>query len=123
MIRPLHLLVLLAAAGCASAPSAVPASSAPAAPAPQAPAPPAAAAARPSTGLELVIVPADADVEIEGVRRAPASAIASGTGGIVPLAPGVYRVSIRHPEYATWRAEVSVRTGVERIEVTLSEQR
>jgi hypothetical protein len=120
MLRSLSLVVALAAAGCASAPPAAPAR--PAAP----PGPVAATAvpaARPSTGLELVVAPGEAEVEIEGVRRAPASALASATGGVVALPPGVYRVSVRHPGYATWRAEVSVRSGVERIEVTLSERR
>jgi hypothetical protein len=120
MMRSLRLLaVSIVAAACASSP--------PAAPAPHPSAPPAAVgaapAALPATGLALTVVPGDAEVEIEGVRRAPASALAAESGGIVPLAPGVYRVSVRHPRYSTWRAEVSVGSAVERIEVTLSERR
>jgi hypothetical protein len=119
MMRPLRLLVVsIVLAACASPPPA-----APPAP-PSAPPPPRAdPAAVPATGLLLTVVPSDAEVEIEGVRRAPASTLAAERGGIVPLAPGVYRVSVRHPRYSTWRAEVSVGSTVERIEVTLSERR
>jgi hypothetical protein len=119
MIRSLRLLaVSIAAAACASSPPAVPP-----APVSAAPAPASAPAALPATGLALTVFPRDAEVEIEGVRRAPASTLAADSGGIVPLAPGVYRVSVRHPRYSTWRAEVSVGSAVERIEVTLSERR
>jgi hypothetical protein len=86
-------------------------------------APAAPAVARPASGLEFVVSPREAEIEIEGVRRAGAMALASESGGVVALPPGVYRVSIRHPGYATWRGEVSVASAVERIEVTLAEQR
>jgi hypothetical protein len=118
MDRSLHLTrCALAALACACGAPQV----RPAAPGPVAPAP--APAARPAAGLELVVLPREAEIEIEGVRRAPASALARESGGVVPLPPGVYRVSIRHPGYETWRGEVAVASGVERIEVTLAEQR
>jgi hypothetical protein len=117
MIRSLLLAVPIAAVACAcSAP--VPRTARVFTPPAKAP-----TAAAPVAGLALTVFPSDAEVEIEGVRRARASALSAESGGIVPLAPGVYRVSVRHPEYPTWRAEVSVGSTVERIEVTLSERR
>lgn len=41
-------------------------------------------------------------------------------GGVLALAPGIYQVSLRAPGFATWRAEVAVRTGTESIRVKLS---
>jgi hypothetical protein len=40
--------------------------------------------------------------------------------GVLGLAPGIYQVSLRAPGYVTWRAEVAVRAGREKIEVRLS---
>jgi hypothetical protein len=114
IVRTLALaLAPVLAAACASAPR------------PPPPAPPAPAAtppARPATGLHLVVHPPDAEVEIEGVRRGRAATLAADTAGVVPLAPGVYRVSVQRPGHEPWRAEVSVVDRVERIDVTLVER-
>lgn len=123
MIRSLRpLLAMLACAACASAPRPPPAP-APTpgptgAPDPAMVLPEVAPPAR--AGLQLMVAPPDAEVEIEGVLRAPAAGLAAKDGGFVPLPPGVHRVSVRRAGYHTWRAEVSVGTAVERIEVTLT---
>ncbi len=102
MIRSLRLLLAVVAALAAAC----------AAPPPQRQIAPAAHRPRalPRTGLQIVVAPKDGEVEIDGVRHREA---------IVPLAPGVHRVSVRRPGYATWRAEVSVSSRIERLEITL----
>lgn len=117
-ILPAGLLVAwcAACAGGARPPALAPARAAAGAPGPRAP-------AVPRAGLRLVVAPADAEVEIDGVHRGLASALAAKTGGVVALPAGVHRVSIRRDGYQTWRAEVAVGAAVERIEVRLVEGR
>jgi len=106
----------LALAACAAGKAAPPAGSPPAAaPATLAPA----AASLPATGLELLVEPAGAEVLVDGESRGAVSALASGVLG---LPPGIYQVSLKAPGYATWRAEVAVRSGRERIEVRLAKK-
>jgi hypothetical protein len=69
------------------------------------------------TGLELSVEPASAEVLVDGEGRGVVSDLASGVLG---LAPGIYQVSLQAPGYVTWRAEVAVRGGRERIEVRLA---
>ncbi len=111
------LLALAACAGGKAAPP--PAAKAPLpAAAPEVPSPAAAAAKPlPATGLELLVEPATAEVLVDGEPRGVVSELSSGVLG---LPPGIYQVSLKAPGYATWRAEVAVRAGRERIEVRLS---
>jgi len=113
---PARRLAFLAAltAACASAPSRPPPPAPPAAPA-AAPAPAAPAAA---TGLAFAVEPRDARIAIDGEARGSVADLA-GSGGVLALPPGIYQVSLASPGYVTWRAEVAVRSAVERIEVTL----
>ncbi len=105
----------LALAACAGGKAAPP----PAAASPAAPAPVAAPAARPLpvTGLELAVEPASAEILVDGESRGAVSALASGVLG---LPPGIYQVSLKAPGYVTWRAEVAIRGGREKIEVRLA---
>lgn len=114
--RRLALLAALATA-CASAKTA---SSRP--PVSQAPAsvaePAAPAAPGVSIGLLFVVEPRDAQIFLDGEERGTVAGLA-GTGGVLTLAPGIYQVSLHAPGYVTWRAEVAVRAGREKIEVRL----
>ncbi|HET8538613.1 MAG TPA: PEGA domain-containing protein [Anaeromyxobacter sp.] len=74
-------------------------------------------AAPPATGLELRVEPPSAEVLVDGEARGVVSDLASGVLG---LAPGIYQVSLQAAGYVTWRAEVAVRSGRERIEVRLA---
>jgi hypothetical protein len=113
---PARRLALLAAlsVACASAPARPPPS--PAAPA-AAPAPaPAAPASAAATGLAFAVEPREARIAIDGESR---GTIADLAGGVLSLPPGIYQVSVSSPGYVTWRAEVAVRSAVERIDVRL----
>ena len=114
--RRLTLFVIFAiAAGCASAPARSPAPHA--APAP-APAPAVTPAPGATSGLEFLVEPGEAVVAVDGVERGSVAEIVAA-GGVLPLAPGIYQVSLRSPGFVTWRAEVAVRSSRERIEVKL----
>lgn len=99
--------------GCATAPPVPP-------PAPPSPAVRAEAVAPAGevAGLSFAVDPADAEIVIDG--RALGRVAELPRGGTVPLQPGLYQVSLRRSGFATWRAEVAVRTGVQPIRVTLT---
>ena len=116
---PARRLAFLAAvtAACASAPARPPPPPPPAA-APPAVAPaPAPAAPAPATGLAFSVEPRDARISVDGAPRGTVAEL--GTGGVLTLPPGIYQVSLASPGHVTWRAEVAVRSAVERIEVKL----
>jgi hypothetical protein len=71
-----------------------------------------------ATGLSFAVEPADAEVLIDALSFGKVSELRRG--GAVPLQPGLYQVSLRRAGYATWRAEVAVRAGLEPIHVTLT---
>lgn len=114
--RYLAAILAAAAMACASAPRPPPPTPAPA-PAPAAPAPRAPSA--PETGLLFEVEPAEAQIAVDGQPYGTVGELAS-RGGVLVLAPGIYQVSLRAPGYATWRAEVAVRTGTEPIRVKLT---
>jgi hypothetical protein len=121
--RTIRLLpVAVAAAGLACAPARPPATLAPppAAPAtpPPAAAPPTAASPAAGTGLAVTVEPIDAEILIDGRPYGKVSELPPG--GFVPLQPGLYQVSLRRAGFATWRAEVALRSGVEPIRVVLA---
>lgn len=106
-----------ASLACASAPKPAPAPAPAAAPAPvAAPAPRAPAAA--VTGLVFAVEPREAQVSVDGQPYGTVADLAAREG-LLPLAPGIYQVSLKAPGYTTWRAEVAIRSGTERIRVTL----
>jgi hypothetical protein len=115
--------------GCASTPAPRPSGASGPAAASQAasaePAAPAAPAEEPrapdaiATGLVFAVAPQEAQISIDGSPRG-AVADLSSRGGLLPLAPGIYQVSLKAPGYATWRAEVALRTGTETIRVNLA---
>jgi len=122
------VLVLLAATaiGCAGAPktpvaklgdaTAAPASSAPVtAPDPEPPRAPDAIL----SGLRFSVEPAEAQIAIDGNPRGAVADLAA-RGGLLPLAPGIYQVSLKAEGYVTWRAEVALRSGTESIRVNLA---
>ena len=112
--RRLAFLVALTAA-CASAPARPPPPP-PAAPV-AVPAPPRPASAA-ATGLAFAVEPREARIAIDGEARGTVADLA-GSGGVLSLPPGIYQVSLASPGYVTWRAEVAVRSAVERIDVRL----
>jgi len=120
VIRLVLAATALALAACAGGKAAPPPAALPPAPA-AAPLPPSPAAAPaaplPATGLDLAVEPALAEILVDGELRGTVADLASGVLG---LAPGIYQVSLRAPGYVTWRAEVAVRAGRERIEVQLA---
>jgi hypothetical protein len=69
-------------------------------------------------GLTFLVEPGDAEVIIDG--RSYGKVADLSRNGMLPLQPGLYQVSLKHPGYATWRAEVAVRGGIETIRVTLA---
>lgn len=104
------------ALACASAPAvrSVPAAAPPPArPAAADPAPPAPV----DSGLSLAVEPADAELVIDGRSLGKVTDLG---GGVVPLPPGLYQVSLRRAGFSTWRAEVGVHAGLEPIRVTLA---
>lgn len=70
-----------------------------------------------ASGLTFAVEPADAEVLVDGRSFGQ---VVNLERGAVPLQPGLYQVALRRPGYATWRAEVAVRTGLEPIRVTLA---
>jgi hypothetical protein len=117
--RSILIFVAAASLACASAPRPAPAPApAPAvAPAPVAtPAPRAPAAA--VTGLVFAVEPREAQISVDGQPYGTVGDLAA-RDGVLPLAPGIYQVSLKAPGYATWRAEVAIRSGMEPIRVTL----
>ncbi len=118
----LAALLAATAVGCASAPAPTPV---PAPAAAKPPPPPAAAAPRapsaPETGLLFEVEPAEAQIAVDGQPYGTVAQLAA-RGGVLALAPGIYQVSLRAPGYATWRAEVAVRTGTEPIRVKLTKK-
>jgi hypothetical protein len=115
-------ILAAAAMACASAPRPPPPAPTPApvqapAPPPAVPAPRAPSA--PETGLLFEVEPAEAQIAVDGQPYGTVADLAS-RGGVLALAPGIYQVSLRAPGYATWRAEVAVRTGTEPIRVKLT---
>jgi glucose/arabinose dehydrogenase len=114
------LALAACAGGKAAPPPAAAAARAEPAPAPE-PAVPAAPAAAPlpATGLELAVEPAGAEIFVDGDSRGVVSDLSAGVLG---LAPGIYQVSLKAPGYVTWRAEVAVRTGREKIDVRLAKK-
>ncbi len=111
----------LVLAACAGGKAAAPPASAGAqveAAAPAAPAP-AATSPLPATGLELSVEPASAEIFVDGDSRGVVSDLSTG---VLALAPGIYQVSLKAPGYVTWRAEVAVRGGREKIDVRLAKK-
>jgi hypothetical protein len=70
------------------------------------------------TGLSFAVEPADAEVVIDGQSAGTVASLPRS--GVVPLPPGLYQVSLKRAGFATWRAEVAVRSGVQPIRVTLA---
>jgi hypothetical protein len=90
---------------------------APAPPGPSGPAAPATDAASPAPqkpGVRLKIDPPDALVFVDGKAHDLA-----GGDGFVELEPGLHQVMIRREGYQTWRAEVTVKDGVELLDLKL----
>jgi hypothetical protein len=113
--------VASAALGCASAPKPRPADPPPATAAPAA-APVETTPRAPEgavTGLVFRVDPADAQISIDGTPRGTVADLADHRG-LLPLAPGIYQVSLKAPGFVTWRAEVALRTGTETIGVSLA---
>jgi len=111
------MLVVAASLACASAPKPAPAP-APAPAAAPAPAPTPRAPAAAVTGLVFAVEPRQAQISVDG-RPYGTMADLAARDGLLPLAPGIYQVSLKAPGYATWRAEVAIRSGTEPIRVTL----
>ena len=97
------------------APDPVVVSPPPAKPPPARP-PPVEVAAIDQPGLRFVVAPDDAEVLIDGRSYGSANDI---KGGVVELKPGIYQVSLKRPGYTTWRAEVTVGSSVEVIQVSM----
>jgi hypothetical protein len=64
------------------------------------------------------VSPADAEISIDGAPRGAVADLADRSG-LLPLAPGIYQVSLKAPGYVTWRAEVALGAKVETIKVNL----
>ncbi len=113
------VVAALALAACAGGKAAPPpaAKSPVAAAAAETPAPAVAPKPLPMTGLELSVDPASAEVLVDGETRGLVSELASG---VLALPPGIYQVSLKASGYVTWRAEVAVRAGREKIDVRLA---
>lgn len=107
--------MLACAAPSAPGPRSTPAAQRPAA---FAGAPPPPAAPQPTeTGLSFAVEPPDAEVFVDGRSHGRVADLARSG---LPLPPGLYQVSLKRAGFATWRAEVAVRAGLEPIRVTLS---
>jgi hypothetical protein len=117
---PARRLAFVAAltAACASAPARPPPAPPPAAPASAPAAIPTAPPSAAATGLAFAVEPREALISIDGGARGTVADLA-GSGGVLSLPPGIYQVSLASPGYVTWRAEVAVRSAVERIDVRL----
>jgi hypothetical protein len=93
---------------------------APAAPEPEpvAARPPAPAPAPAIAGLRFSVEPEDAQVIVDEQVRGTVAEL-SASGGVLPLPPGLYRVSLKRGGYQTWRGEVAVGTNTEVLDVKL----
>lgn len=69
-------------------------------------------------GLRVQVSPIDAELVIDGRNYGKMSELRFREG-VLPLRAGLYRVSLQHPGYSTWRAEVSVGDQVEELKVEL----
>jgi hypothetical protein len=85
----------------------------------EAPTPWPTAAAAEESGLRFDVLPADAEVLVNGQKVGTAGGLGGG-GGLLAVPPGIYQVSIRYPGHVTWRAEVTVGERPERIQVSLA---
>jgi len=107
---------------CASAPKPAPAPvQAPAAPPAPVASPTPRAPAAAVTGLVFAVEPPHAQISVDGQPYGTVADLAA-RDGVLPLAPGIYQVSLKAPGYATWRAEVAIRAGTEPIRVTLAKK-
>jgi hypothetical protein len=70
------------------------------------------------TGLVFAVEPREAQISVDGQPYGTVADLAP-RDGVLPLAPGIYQVSLKAPGYTTWRAEVAIRSGTEPIRVTL----
>lgn len=84
-----------------------------------APAPPPAPVPALESGIRFFVDPPDARLLVNGRDL---GGVAQLGGGVVRLAPGLYRVTLRREGFETWRAEVAVRGGFERLQVSLVRQ-
>ena len=64
------------------------------------------------------MLPPDSELVVDGKSYGPLSAM-TPIGGTLALPPGMYQVSLKHPGFDTWRAEVSVGKRIERVKVQL----
>lgn len=80
--------------------------------------PPPAAVAAPESGLSFEVVPAECELVIDGRSYGKLTAVEL-VQGVLPLPPGLYQVSLKHPGFITWRAEVALGMKVERMKVAL----
>lgn len=69
-------------------------------------------------GLAFDVLPADTELVVDGKSYGPLSGMTLANG-VLALEPGVYQVSLKHPGFDTWRAEVAVGKKVERVKVQL----
>jgi hypothetical protein len=112
----LAVSLVLASAACASQ-SAAPSDPA-AAPAPVADtATPAAPKCPAEPGLCFAVQPADTEILLDGDTRGTVDAL--GAPAFIGLPSGIYQITLKRQGYATWRAEVSIGSAVENIEVQL----
>jgi hypothetical protein len=119
-VRPVSLGIPIVLVACAGPRAAAPSPQQPGgeAASPQA----AGSAAVPSpapagSGIRFNVDPPDALVQLNG--RDIGTVAALGPNGAVRLAPGIYRVTLRRDGFEPWRAEVAVRGGYERLQVSL----
>jgi hypothetical protein len=70
------------------------------------------------TGLRFNVDPPDAQISIDGAPRGAVGELADRQG-LLPLAPGIYQVSLKAPGFVTWRAEVALGATVETLKVSL----
>ncbi len=68
-------------------------------------------------GLCFVVEPADAEIVLNDESRGTVATL--GVPAFMSVASGIYQITLHREGFVTWRAEVSVQTGAERIEVKL----
>lgn len=109
-LRVVVLLLFGAAAACggSQAPRAKPAPAAPVAePEPEKPL------------LDLMVEPADAEVQVDDQRVGTGESLTDP----LPLDPGTHRIVVEKAGYETWRAEVALEQGTEVIQVRLKKKK
>lgn len=107
--------------GCASAPPPAPEFAPPAFTAPEPePDPPPPFECPASRGLCFRVVPPSAELTVNDDTHGRLDEIGQDGQLFLELAAGIYQVTLRAPEYETWRGEVSVQDQTEMIEVTLT---